>query len=55
MNDGTKHLHEWNALRFTEHSNVLGNLRSGYLINWREKGIVNAEIAIDKNELDKDL
>ncbi|VAX11783.1 hypothetical protein MNBD_GAMMA25-2190 [hydrothermal vent metagenome] len=52
MTDGTKHLHEWNALRFTEHSDVLGNLRSGYLRNWRDKGIINAEVAIDKSELD---
>jgi len=51
MDDGTKHLHEWNALRFSEHSDVLGNLRSGYLRNWREKGIVSAEIAIEKSEL----
>ncbi len=52
MKDGSKHLHEWNALRFTEHSSVLGNLRSGYLRNWRKKGIVNAEVAIYKNDLD---
>ncbi|BAO43143.1 hypothetical protein [Thiolapillus brandeum] len=48
---GVKELHEWHAYRFTERSDVLGNLRSGYLRSWREKGIVKAEIAIDKSDL----
>ena len=49
--DGSKDLHLWNASRFTEKSDVLGNLRSGYLRGWRDKGIVKAEIAIEKSEL----
>ncbi len=49
--DGTKDLHLWNASRFTEKSDVLGNLRSGYLRGWRDKGIIKAEIAIEKSEL----
>ena len=52
MNDGSKTLHQWNASRFTESSDVLGNLRSGYLRDWRDKGIISADIAINKNELD---
>ncbi len=52
MNDGSKTLHQWNASRFTESSDVLGNLRSGYLRDWRDKGIISADIAINKSELD---
>ncbi|NOQ63974.1 MAG: hypothetical protein GQ582_05630 [Methyloprofundus sp.] len=52
MNDGSKTLHQWNASRFTEGSNVLGNLRSGYLRDWRDKGIISADIAINRYELD---
>lgn len=49
--DGQRDLHHWNASRFTEHSDVMNNLRSGYLRNWRKKGIVKAEIAIDRLDL----
>lgn len=51
MKDGSKNIHQWNAYRFTERSDVLGNLRSGYLRGWREKGIIQADIAVNKNEL----
>ncbi len=51
LKDGSKNIHEWNAFRFNESSDVLGNLRSGYLRNWRKKGIINADIVIDKNDL----
>lgn len=54
FNDGSKEVHQWNAHRFTEKSDVLGNLRSGYLRDWREKGIIKADIAIDKNEISND-
>jgi hypothetical protein len=41
----------WNAERFTEKSSLRGNLFSGYLRNWREKGIVKAECAINRSDL----
>lgn len=50
--DGTRSLHQWNALRFTEKSDVLGNLRSGYLRGWRDKGIIKADVAINKKDFD---
>ena len=34
----------WRAYNFTEDSNLRGNLNTGYLRHWREKGIVRAEI-----------
>lgn len=34
----------WRAYNFTEDSNLRGNLNTGYLRHWREKGIVKAEI-----------
>ncbi len=37
----------WNAYRFSETSSVSGNLASGYLRGWREKGICKAEISIE--------
>ena len=52
MVDGSKNLHQWNTSRFSETSDVLGNLRSGYLRDWRDKGIISADIAINKNDID---
>lgn len=49
--DGTKEIKEWNASSFQPHSSVNGNLRSGYLRGWKNKGIVKAEISTDKNDL----
>jgi len=51
MNDGSKNLHQWNALRFSDKSDVLGNLRSGYLRDWRKKGIISADIAINRIDI----
>ena len=48
--DGTKEIKEWNASNFQAHSSVNGNLRSGYLRNWKKKGIVKAEISTTKND-----
>ena len=48
--DGTIVNKTWNASRFDEHSDVMNNLRSGYLRGWRDRGIVKAEISIDKLE-----
>jgi hypothetical protein len=49
--DGTGTISEWNASRFKESSNLRGNLFSGYLRDWRAKGIVKAVFAIDKADL----
>jgi hypothetical protein len=49
--DGTSQVREWTANRFNENSDVLGNLRSGYLRDWRKKGIVEATVAIEKKDL----
>lgn len=49
--NGSRKKYEWNIYRFTDKSDVLNNLRSGYLRNWREKGIVRADVAINENDL----
>jgi len=49
--NGTKEIKEWNASNFQQHSSVNGNLRSGYLRDWKKKGIVRAEISTNKNDL----
>lgn len=43
--DGTSEIKHWNASRFTEDSSVNGNLRSGFLRDWRKKGICKAELS----------
>ena len=42
---------EWNASRFKENSNLMGNLRSGPLRGWKGKGIYKAVIAINRDDL----
>lgn len=42
---------EWNASRFSTTSHVDGNLRSGYLRGWKERGIFKAELAVDRNKI----
>ena len=49
--DGTKELKEWNAPNFDASSSVNGNLRSGYLRGWKNKGIFKAEISSKKDDL----
>lgn len=41
----------WKAQSFTQQSDVMGNLRSGYLRGWREKGICKAVLAINPDDL----
>ena len=48
---GETELKEWNSADFKDTSKVAGNLRSGYLRGWKEKGIVKAEIAINRNDI----
>ena len=42
---------EWNASRFSETSNLMGNLRSGPLRGWKDKGICKAVVAIKREDL----
>lgn len=49
--DGTTEFKEWNATNFDSSSDVNGNLRSGYLRGWKNKGIYKAEISTDQNDL----
>ena len=36
----------WEAKNITESSNIIGNIRSGYLRNWRQKGIIKATFEV---------
>jgi hypothetical protein len=50
--DGTiEPIKEWNAGRFTESSSLRGNIHSGYLRNWKHRGIVKAVFAINRSDL----
>jgi len=49
--DGSVETKMWKAQSFTQQSDVMGNLRSGYLRGWREKGICKAVLAINPNDL----
>jgi hypothetical protein len=50
--DGSIENKIWNATKFSSHSDVNGNLRSGYLRGWKDKGIYKAVIAINENDID---
>lgn len=49
--DGTSELKVWNASKFSPDSTINGNLRSGYLRGWKNKGIYKAEVAINKADI----
>jgi hypothetical protein len=49
--DGTMKLGIWNADRMDASSSVQGNINSGVLRDWKSKGIVRVEFAIDRNDL----
>jgi len=49
--DGTTEIKIWNASKFSPHSDVNGNLRSGYLRGWKNKGIYKAVIAINEEDI----
>lgn len=49
--DGTVMEKRWNIKGFTSNSSLKGNLLSGRLRGWREKGIHKAEIAISKDDI----
>jgi len=41
--DGSTEDHEWNASRFSETSNLRGNIWSGFLRGWKSKNIRSAD------------
>jgi len=43
-NSGKRDVIHWEAKRFNEDSNLRANLWSGYLRNWKDKGIIKAEL-----------
>ena len=45
-NNGPREILRWNASRFKPESNLRGNLWSGQLRGWQEKGIVKAELVV---------
>jgi hypothetical protein len=49
--DGELEIKEWSGKNFTADSSVSGNLRSGYLRGWKQKGIIKAEITTNKEDL----
>jgi hypothetical protein len=49
--DGSKQLKHWNIYKFTKDSHLRGNLSSGYLRDWKKKGICKAEVAINKEDI----
>ena len=49
--NNTSEIKEWNASRFGTSSSVDGNLRSGYLRGWKERGIIKAELSINQDDL----
>ncbi|MBA0187128.1 hypothetical protein [Pectobacterium odoriferum] len=44
-NSGKREVIHWEAKRFNDDSNLRANLWSGHLRNWKNKGIVKAELA----------
>ncbi|WP_225181359.1 hypothetical protein [Pectobacterium aroidearum] len=48
--DGSKEEGEWNARSISELSSIRSNLWSGYLRNWKEKGIVRAIFTVKENK-----
>ena len=51
ITDGTTTFNEWNASNFKTESNLKGNLYSGYLRDWKEKGIFKVEISTNRDDL----
>ena len=49
--DGNDEWKQWALRGFTSTSSVMGNLRSGYLRDWKKKGIIKAEVAINKHDI----
>lgn len=49
--NGKSEVKKWNASRFTSKSRVDGNLRSGFLRGWKQKGIFRAELSVNANDI----
>ena len=49
--DGGSEILLWKAENFRPESNLMGNINTGVLRDWRQKGIVRLEIAIDIEDL----
>lgn len=49
--NGESELKEWRSKSFKETSNLRGNIFSGYLRGWKQKGIVEANLAINESDL----
>lgn len=49
--NGQTEVKEWNASRFSQKSRVDGNLRSGYLRGWKERGIYKAELSVNRDDI----
>ena len=49
--NNTSEIKEWNASRLSSSSSVDGNLRSGYLRGWKERGIYKAELAVNRDKI----
>ncbi|MDR2490544.1 MAG: hypothetical protein LBD20_03975 [Spirochaetaceae bacterium] len=47
--DGREEKGIWNAEHFTEDSDVINNIRSGYLRDWKNKGIMKAIFEVQTN------
>ena len=47
---GESKMSVWKAERFDESSSVLGNIYSGVLRDWQDKGIIRAEFAIERED-----
>ncbi len=52
---GWAELYEWNAGKFSEKSNLRGNIWSGFLRGWREKEIVKAEFFIKEENIPEEV
>lgn len=50
MADGSEEHGVWNARSFSETSNLRANLWSGYLRDWKKKGIISASFSIAEHD-----
>lgn len=49
--NGVTETKSWNAKRFSPKSRVDGNLRSGYLRGWKDRGIFRAELSVNHEDV----
>lgn len=49
--NGSTEIKIWKATQFKATSRLDGNLRSGYLRGWKERGICKAELSISEHDL----